>query len=328
MNTLSKFIGFCVVLSCTVLITWCSYTTESIVKKNKKITIATVTFPWYAPLDLAEEKNLRPSGYDVEIVRIESLGDMRNAMKAGKIDMYAGTYDMYLAMEWWTPPGRAVLALDESTWWDGIATLWNINSLKDLVWSTVTAEAGLPPHFLLMYALYKDWLSLDDIVLNDVPSADAGAAFIAWQADIAWTYEPYLSTAVAQREWSKVFLSTAETPGLIVDFLRASDEMIEDKLWVEAVVSWWYSALDMIKSNPDESYEIMWKSFGVDAVEMKAFERWITWLWQEENRKLFDVKNPDSAYSNYTIVQDVLELNGVKITPTKATEQIIADFIQ
>lgn len=314
-----------------VMVVWILFFTQkenSSLQENKKITIATVTFPGYAPLDLAEEKKLRPAWYDVEIVRIESLGDMRSAMKAGKIDMYAGTYDMYLATEWWMPPGRAVLALDESTWGDGIATMWNINSLKDLVGSTVTAEAWLPPHFLLMYALYKDGLSLEDITLNDVPSAEAGAAFIAWQADIVWTYEPYLSTAVSEREWSKVFLSSTETPWLLVDFLRASEELIEQKDGVEAVVSGWYSALDMIQSNPDESYEIMWKSFGVDAAEMKDFETGITWLGREENKSLFDTSNPASAYVNYATVQEVLKLNWVDMTPTKANEQMISDFIQ
>lgn len=295
---------------------------------DKKITIATVTFPWYAPLNLAEEKELRPEGYDIEIVRIESLGDMKSALKAGQIDMYAGTYDMYLATEWTMPPGKAVLALNESTWWDGIATMWNIDSLEDLVGSTVTAEAGLPPHFLLMYALYRDGLSLDDIVLNDIPSADAGSAFIAWQADIVGTYEPYLSTAVAEREWSEVFLSTADTPWLVVDFLWASDELIEEKSGVEAVVAWWYSALDMIQSNPDESYEIMWKSFGVDAAEMKDFETWITWLWVDENKRLFDENNLTSAYANYTTVQEVLRLHWVNIVDSQAEDQMISDFIQ
>jgi len=306
-------------------------TTPSVVtktKKDTKITIAMVTFPWYAPFYVADEMDLWPEGFDVDLIRIESLGDMRTAMKAWKIDMYAWTYDMFLATEWTEPVWKAVLALDESTWWDWVAVVWWVKSLQDLVWAKVTAEAWLPPHFMLMYALYNDGLSLDDIDFQDVPSADAWAAFIAKQADIVWTYEPYLSNAVESRDWAEILLSSADTPWLIVDFLWASDEAIEWKEKVTAVVEGWYAALDYHKNNQDASYEIMWDAFWVDAEEMAWFETWITWLWEEENSNLFDVNNKDSAYVNYTTVQDVLVKNWVDLYPTKAEDKIIWDFIK
>ena len=295
--------------------------------ENKKITIAMVTFPGYAPLYLAEEKNLRPDWYDVELVRIESLGDIRTAMKAGKIDMYAGTYDMFLATEWNEPVGKGILALDESTWWDGVAVVGWIDSLTDLVGSDVTAEAWLPPHFLLMYALYQEWLSLDDVNLQDVPSSDAAAAFIAKQADIVGTYEPYLSNAVASRDGSEILLSSADTPWLIVDLLRASDDMIADKTGVSAVVEWWYEALMYLESNADESYAIMGESFGVDAEEMKWFHEGVKRLNQKDNENLFSDNNEFSAYTNYELVQNILKKNGVNLYPTDAKNKLLWDFI-
>ena len=44
--------------------------------EKQKVTIGMVTFPGYAPLYLAKEKNLFPN-VDVTLVRIESIGDLR-----------------------------------------------------------------------------------------------------------------------------------------------------------------------------------------------------------------------------------------------------------
>jgi len=294
---------------------------------DKEITIAMVTFPWYWPFYLAEEKNLWPEGYDVNLVRIESLGDMRTAMKAGKIDMYAGTYDMFLATEGAMPPGTAVLALDESTGGDGVAVVGWVESLQDLVGAEVTAEAGLPPHFMLMYALYQEGLSLDDINFNDVPSSDAAAAFIAGRADIMWTYEPYLSNAIASRDDSEILLSSSDTPGLIVDLLWASDKMIAQGDAVDAIVKGWYDSLAYLEANPEEWYEIMGEAFGVDAEEMKGFDEGVDWLDEEANKNLFDKENENSVYANYKTVQEVLEKNGVQLYPTKAENKITWTFV-
>ena len=50
--------------------------------ERPKVTIGMVTFPGYAPLYLAKEKNLFPD-VDVALVRIESIGDLREAINSG-----------------------------------------------------------------------------------------------------------------------------------------------------------------------------------------------------------------------------------------------------
>src|SRR3990167_3949428 len=78
-----------------------------------KVPIAMVTLPVYAPLYVAKEKGFF-EGVDVELTRIESIGDIRAAMRSGDINMYAATYDIYQSTKNVAPIGIGFLALDES----------------------------------------------------------------------------------------------------------------------------------------------------------------------------------------------------------------------
>ena len=116
------------------------------------VSIGMVTFPGYAPLYLAKEKNLFPD-INVNLVRIESIGDLRAAMNSGQIDMYAATYDIFQAADK-DAPGVGFMSVDESHGADGIVASSGINSLRDLKGKTVGSEPGFPAYFILQYGRY------------------------------------------------------------------------------------------------------------------------------------------------------------------------------
>ena len=113
--------------------------------------IGMVTFPGYAPLYVAKEKNLFEN-VNVELVRIESINDLRTALSSGKIDAYAATYDIFQSTQA-KPDGVAFLAIDESHGGDGVLVADNINSIADIKGKAVGAEPGFPPYFILQYLL-------------------------------------------------------------------------------------------------------------------------------------------------------------------------------
>ena len=299
-------------------------------QSKQSVTIGMVTFPGYAPLYLAKEKKLF-EGVDVNLVRIESIGDLRAAMNSGKIDMYAATYDIFEAVENNTPPGIGFLAIDESHGGDGVAVSKDIKDLKDLKGKSVAAEPGFPPYFILQYLLNKEGMSLADINFKDLPSADAGNAFVSGQVDVAATYEPYLSISANKRDGASVLVSSADTPGLIVDFLFASEDLVKnDKEVLKRIADGWFAAVNYWKQNPDESVKIMAKSFGVDNAEMEDIKSGISWLTLEDNQKLFDKKQPNNAYETFDLVGDILESNnsaGVRVKSSdKLSDKIIKSY--
>jgi len=289
---------------------------------KKSVTIGMVTFPGYAPLYLANEKNLFQD-VKVNLVRIESIGDLRAAMNSGQIDMYAATYDIFQAVEGNEPPGVGFLAIDESHGGDGVVVSSDIAELKDLKGKTVAAEPGFPPYFILQYLLNKEGLNLTDVNFKDLPSADAGNAFVAKQVDVAATYEPYLSISADKRAGAKILVSSADTPGLIVDLLFASDNLVKnDQEVLKKISDGWFSAVDYWQNNPDESMQIMADAFGVDKAEMEDIKSGMSWLTLEDNQKLFDKKQANNAYTTFDLVGDILESNDSAGVRVKSSDKL------
>jgi NitT/TauT family transport system substrate-binding protein len=293
-----------------------------------KVTIAMVTFPGYAPLYIAEEKGLWGEDVDVEIVRIESIGDMRAAMRSGNIDIYAATYDIFQAVEDTIPPGVAFLAIDESYGGDGVVVSEDIMSLADLRGKKVGAEPGFPPYFILQYLLNQEGMTLADVDFQDVTSQDAGNAFVAGRLDVAATYEPYLSLSAEKVPGAKILVSSADTPNLVVDFLFASDDLVQNNPKVlEAIAQGWFNAVTYWENNPDDAYVIMADAFGVSVEEMKDFKTGITWLTLDDNQNLFDKLADNNAYQTFTLVGDILEANGEAGVRVRAEDHLTNTII-
>ena len=297
--------------------------------KVEDITIAMVTFPGYAPLYVAKEKGLF-EGVNVDLRRIEDIGQMRGAIMSGQIDVYAATYDIFQAIKGQKPPGVGFLAMDESHGGDGIAVAGEINSIADFKGKKVAAEPGFPPYFILQYLLAQADMSLKDVDFQDLASQDAGNAFVTKQFDIVGTYEPYLSISADKREGAKVLYSSKDTEGLVVDWLFANSEVVDTKPEaLKAIAKGWFAALDFIESNPEEAYQIMGDAFGVSSDEMQDFKTGITWLDLASNKGMFK-PGDKNAYAIFKEVGDVLERNDETDTRVEAkdhlTDKIVRDL--
>ena len=289
---------------------------------QESVTIGMVSFPGYAPLYLAEQKDLFPE-IDVNLVRIEAIGDLRAALNSGQIDMYAATHDIFQAVEANEPPGVGFLAIDESAGGDGVAVSGDIESLSDLKGKTVGAEPGLPPYFILQYLLNQEGMSLDDVNFQDMTSSQAGNAFVAGQVDVAATYEPYLSISADKREGASILVSSADTPGLVVDLLFASEDLVNNSpQTLKAVSDGWFKALEYWQQYPDESMQIMANAFGVDAAEMIDIKSGINWLDLKANKSLFNKGSVNNVYKTFELVGDILESNNQAGVRVKATDKL------
>lgn len=293
----------------------------------QKVTIAMVTFPGYAPLYVAKEKGFF-EGVDVELTRIESIGDIRAAMRSGAVNMYAATYDIYQSVKDVAPSGVGFLAVDESHGADGVATAANVSSIKDLRGKKVGAEPGFPPYLVLQYLLAKEGMTLKDLDFQDMPTADAGSAFAAGKLAAAGIWEPMLSASVKARPGSKVFASSADIQGLVQDLLFANEKLAkEHPEALEKIAAGYFKALDYINSNPDDAYQIMAKAFGVSVAEMKDFKSGVSWIDKAENIKLFDKSSETNAYKTYDLVCSILKTNGDTNICLKSGDKLISEIV-
>lgn len=294
------------------------------------VNIAMVTFPGYAPLYVAKEKGFF-EGVNVKLTRIESIGDIRAAMRSGSVNMYAATYDMHQSTKDVAPIGIGFLVVDESHGADGVATAVGTKSVKDLRGKKVGAEPGFPPYLILQYLLDKEGMTLKDLDWQDMSTADAGSAFAAGRLAAAGVYEPTLSASVKARSGTKVFASSADIPGLIQDLVFADEKLAKEHPEVLAkVVAGYFKALDYINSNHNDAYQIMAKAFNVSISEMEDFKSGVSWIGKTENIKLFDKTSGVNVYKTYDLVCGILKKNGdtniCLKSEDKLTNKIVSQF--
>jgi NitT/TauT family transport system substrate-binding protein len=292
-----------------------------------KFDIGMVTFAGYAPMYLAKEKGFF-GDLNVELHRIEEVASIRAGMATGDLEAYLATPDIALDTNT-KPPGVAVWALDESAGGDGIVVSGEIDNLQDLKGRKVAAEPGLPPNFILLYLLHKNGMRLKDVMFQDMTTQDASTAFVSKAIDAAGLYEPYLSVAKKQREGSKVVISSADAPGLIVDAIFVREDRIKSHPEnVRAIIEGWRKAVRFIKESPDEANLIMAKAFNLPVNEFKDAVGGIRWLDLESNRKLFGTSDkPGPLYSNFSVVRDVLKRNRSEVYDAQAEQHITREFV-
>lgn len=292
-----------------------------------KITIGMVTFPGYGPLYVARDLGLFQN-VDVSLVRIESIGDLRSALLANRIDMYLATYDIFQSIEGRPPVGKMIYAIDTSVGADGVAVDGSIKSVRDLVGRRIGAEPGFPPYFVLTYMLYKAGHKLSDATIIDMPSGDVPSAFASGNIDVAATYEPYLSKCLGVRQNSKLLVSSANLPGLVSDFMVASDAAVAQKSdALKEVIAGWERALSTVATKPDSAFPIMAKAFNVSVSDMHDFAKVVKWLGPAENRHLFTSKGEDGVYQRYEEVNKALRLNNSALTASTARDFVIPNFV-
>ncbi len=324
MNSKSK-LAIAVVLLGAVALAAFYYTRDE--QKAESFDIGMVTFAGYAPLYLAKEKGFF-GDLDVELHRIDEVASIRAGISNGELEAYLATPDIALDTNN-RPLGKAVWAIDESAGGDGVVVSGDIADLKDLRGKAVGHEPGLPPSFILLYLLHQNGISASEVSFKDLSTQDANSAFVSKAVDAAALYEPFLSSAAKNREGSKVVISSADTPGMIVDLIFVRDDQLaENKRSVEKVITGWRKAIAFIKSNPDEANSIMAKSFDLPADEFKDIVSGIKWLDLEENKYLFGDASADGPlYESFDVVRDVLKRHRKDVFDAKRDDHLTREMI-
>jgi len=293
---------------------------------HQPIDLGMVTFAGYAPLYLAQEKGFF-GNVDVRLHRIEEVASLRAGVTSGKLSGYLATTDIALDTNS-QPPGVAVWAVDESAGGDGVVVN-GITKLDELRGKTVAAEPGLPPHFILLYLLHRNGLSIADVHFQDMSTQDAATAFASGKVQAAGLYEPYLRRTAKQRPGSRIVVSSAETPGLIVDLIFLRKDVLQRTQAVDALINGWRRALQYIHESPDDAYRIMSKAFNLSVPDFREAAAAVRWLDLRENQALFGTSSqPGPLYSNFVKIHEILRHNRPGVFPAIADDQLSRQYVE
>jgi len=123
-------------------------------------------------------------------------------------------------------PGIIIGTIDESVGGDGVIADSSIKSAADLKDKTVAVEPNIPARLLLQMELKKSGLTFKDLQIKDIATADTASVFADPSIAAVATYEPFMSQAVknSNREGARVFLSSKDYRGIIIDIISARQE--------------------------------------------------------------------------------------------------------
>lgn len=224
-------------------------------------------------------------------------------------------------------PGVIIGTIDESLGGDGVITDETIKSVADLKGKTVAAEPNIPARLLLQLELKKQGLTLGDLQIKDIATADTGAVFADSSIAAVATYEPFMSQAVkaSTRAGARVMFSSKDYRGIIIDVITARrEDLAANPKKYASFLKCIYKAIDYSKAEPEKYAELAAPHFGLtpaDVTETLASSLAYTSLSEARDY----LGKPGARGKLHDIFEQVMQLNlenGAAETKLDANQQI------
>ncbi len=285
-------------------------------KLNRPLVVGINTWAGHAP-GIVFNNGMDPSsgshyktqyGMDVKFVLLEDPAAKLAAFRSGQVDIMWNTVDNWareasiLAEN--NQQAKSIIMQDWSRGGDGIVSLSSIKSIEDLKGHKIACTQFTPSHFLLLYLLSQSGLTPQEraaveqniIFTTDAPAA--AAAFKAKQVDAAVTWEPDLSGAVTARgSEAHVLVSTQAATNIIADTLCARQELIDQAPeTVRDFVRGWLDGIEMIKNNPNGSYEIVGRALKLDTDTVSGMLSGLKLTPFADNAQFYGLTGPKAHY--------------------------------
>lgn len=296
-----NFLSLCLVFVCSLLLTVScnqSPNTTTDGSSGEPVVIGYSNWAGWWPWAIAEQEGLfEKHGAKVELKWFDGYLESMKALAAGQLDGNCQTLNDTISFAADAVHGEvAVLVNDNSAGNDKIIVTAEINKIEDLKGKTVAIEAGVVDDFLLTLALEENGMKRSDVIIKDLPTDAAAAAFAAGQADAVGAFPPFWLTAL-EREGSKELISSKDFPGAIPDLLVVTQKLIDERPdQVQALVDTWFDIRDFMAKNPKRSDEIMAQRAGVSVEEFQKFKDGTRFFTIEDNLEAFSAGGEDMKY--------------------------------
>jgi NitT/TauT family transport system substrate-binding protein len=285
-------------------------------KLNRPLVVGINTWAGHAP-GIVFNNGMDPNGgsqykskygMDVKFVLLEDPAAKLAAFRSGQVDIMWNTVDNWareasiLAEN--NQQAKSIIMQDWSRGGDGIVAVTAIKSVEDLKGHKIACTQFTPSHFLLLYLLAQSGLTPQEraevekniIFTTDAPAA--AAAFKAKQVDAAVTWEPDLSGAVTARgSEAHVLVSTQAATHIIADTLCARQDVIDQAPeTIRDFVRGWLDGIEMIKNNPNGSYEVVGKALKLDNETVSGMLSGLKLTPFADNAQFYGLTGPKSHY--------------------------------
>ena len=244
-------------------------------------------WPGFAPVHLAQELGyFQQEGLTVNETFDDDRSNVLPALERGDIQC-----DMRTVGEHQGRPrtaqtqGTIIGTIDVSLGGDGVVADGTIKNAGDLKGKIFAVEPNVPARLLAQMELKKYGLTLKDLQVKDIASADAIAIFADPNVPAVATYEPTLSQALkaSNKKGAHILVSSKDYPGLITDVIVArTDDLKENPDKYKRFLRGVYRAIDFFNNDHAKAVEIMAPHFKLDAATYEDVLKNLTYTSYEE----------------------------------------------
>ncbi len=301
----------------------------SAAQADDKIRILCPTWPGFAPIHAARDLGyFKEEGLEVDVKFEDDRANVMAAMARGDIDMDLRTVGEHQGRPRDDKtPGVIIGTIDQSLGGDGVIADAAIKSAADLKGKLVAAEINIPARLILQLELKKAGLTLKDVQLKDIATADTGAVFADKSIAAVATYEPFMTQALKSsgREGAKVLYSSKDTPGLITDIITANQaDLAANPEKYRKFLRGVYRAIDYSKKEPRKYAELVAPAFNLKPEDIEDIVKGSIAYTTFEDASAY-LGKPGGTGTLHQIFDTVMALNlenGAADTKLVATQQI------
>lgn len=162
-----------------------------------------------------------------------------------------------------------------------------IERIQDLRGKAIGVTKDSSLEYILSIALERSGLTLDDVIIKDMPTEKTLEAFMKGDIDAFIAWESYPSDAVKKAGARKLF-DTSNIIGVSRAVLALKRSFVKERPGdVAALVRVWHKTTKFIQKNPQEAFDIIAKIYNLQPEEVEKFTHIDKALNLEENHVAF-----------------------------------------
>jgi NitT/TauT family transport system substrate-binding protein len=280
---------------------------------------------WWGDYTLlvAQEKGLfEKYGVEVEPVYHENYSDYLIALASGQID--AAFIGMGDAINIHRQYPITVVAVSDDGGEDAIIAAPEISSIRSLMGKKVGITVGTQYELLVIEMLRSAGMSGGDVAIIKVDPQDAVKALKSGQVQAVYTWEPYLSRALA--EGYQILYQDITLPLFpdVIAFQRPIAEQRPDE--IKAFLRAWFQAVEYRLQREGETREIAARYLNMSAEQVEPDDN-LKLFTLNDNKTFLDVHQANSIYQIANTTSEYLVTIGTLTDLTDPLEFISPDFL-
>jgi NitT/TauT family transport system substrate-binding protein len=255
-------------------------------KPTTPLRIGMIDWTGYEPFHLAKSLGFYDNSA-IELVNFTDMAELLRAYREQRIGCSTSTIGEIMQFAGTIPDQRIVFFMDQSAGADAIVAKPKIMQLADLKGQRIGSDMTPLSSYMLISALQKAGLTLNDVKLVNFGLADQLEAYKTDRIDAVITFDPFRTQLM--KAGAKTLFDTTQIPNQIVDaMLTAQTTLTQHGPTFKILTEGFFKALDYLQQNPQDAIARMAARQKITPDEFAASLKLIKFADRATNQMMLD----------------------------------------